>query len=222
METGAEPLRKIFASLIFILGLSACGVEAKPPLANVIGPPPAGQQQAAFAGGCFWCTEHDFEAIPGVIEAISGYTGGTLANPSYEDVVTETTGHFETVMVRYDPKKITYAQLVERFWRLVDPTDEGGQFCDRGPSYRTAIFVADGAQRKAATASKAALEKSGLLKSPVVTPILPLAAFYRAEEYHQEYSEKNTVRYNFYRFNCGRDARLARVWGAAPKAVASK
>lgn len=215
-------MRNILASLIFILGLAACGVEAKPPLANVIGPPPTGQQQAAFAGGCFWCTEHDFEAIPGVIEAISGYTGGTLANPTYEDVVTETTGHFESVMVRYDPKKITYPQLVERFWRLVDPTDDGGQFCDRGPSYRTAIFVGDGAQRKAATASKAALEKSGLLKSPVVTPILPLAAFYRAEEYHQEYSEKNTVRYNFYRFNCGRDARLARVWGAAPKAAVGK
>lgn len=215
-------MRNVFTAVILALCLAACGVSAKPQTAGTIDRPPAGQAQAVFAGGCFWCVEHDFEAIPGVIEAISGYTGGTLANPTYEDVVTETTGHFEAVAVRYDPKKISYAQLVERFWRIVDPTDGGGQFCDRGPSYRTAIFTADGVQRKAATTSKAALEKSGQLKVPVVTPILPLGAFYKAEEYHQEYSEKNAVRYSFYRFNCGRDARLSRVWGAAPRVLTGK
>lgn len=204
------------------LGLAACGGAARSQPANRLAPLPAGQAQAVFAGGCFWCTEHDFEAIPGVIEAISGYTGGTLVDPTYEDVVTETTGHYESVAVRYDPKVISYKELLERFWRVVDPTDGGGQFCDRGPSYRTAIFAADAAQRKAAVESKAALEKSGLLKAPIVTPILPLGAFYKAEEYHQEYSEKNTVRYNFYRFNCGRDARLSRVWGAAPKPSGAK
>jgi peptide-methionine (S)-S-oxide reductase len=176
---------------------------------------PAGSAEAVFAGGCFWCVEHDFEGLAGVIEAVSGYTGGTLENPTYEDVITETTGHYEAVRVIYDPSMVTYEALLDHFWRHVDPTDAGGQFCDRGPSYRTGIFVTD-AQRSAAEASRAALEASGVLPGPVVTEVLPLGAFWVAEEYHQDYSDKNPVRYRFYRSGCGRDARVAEVWRNAP------
>lgn len=176
---------------------------------------PAGAAEAVFAGGCFWCVEHDFEALPGVIEAVSGYTGGTLENPRYEDVVTETTGHYEAVRVIYDPSVVTYEALLDHFWRHVDPTDAGGQFCDRGPSYRTAIFVTEG-QRAAAEASRAALQASGVLPAPVVTEVLPLQTFWTAEDYHQDYADKNPVRYRFYRTGCGRDARVAEVWRNAP------
>lgn len=203
-------MRAFVVALLLYLGMTACQGEARPPAA----PRAEGLAEAVFAGGCFWCTEHDFEAIPGVAEAISGYTGGHLQNPSYEDVITETTGHYEAVIVRYDPAKISYGDLVERFWRMVDPTDAGGQFCDRGPSYATAIFVADAAQRRTAEESKRKLKESGRLKEPVVTPVLPLGVFYPAEDYHQDYSEKNPVRYRLYRTGCGRDRRLQQLWGA--------
>lgn len=207
-------MRIIAAILVFLL--SACQGAPAPAANPEPGPAPAGQAEAVFAGGCFWCTERDFEAVPGVSEVISGYTGGTLENPSYEDVITETTGHYESVLVRYDPKVITYAQLVERFWRLIDPTDDGGQFCDRGPSYRSAIFAGTLEQKLQAEASKAALQRSGKLRAPVTTEILPLGRFYPAETYHQGYAEKNPLRYKVYRNGCGRDQRLRQLWGASP------
>lgn len=193
--------------------LAAC--SGTPETAQPAPAPTGPTAEAVFAGGCFWCVEHDFEEVPGVIEAVSGYTGGTLDNPTYEDVVTETTGHYEAVRVIYDPSVVTYDQLLDHFWRHVDPTDAGGQFCDRGPSYRTGIFVTP-EQQAEAEASRAALEASGVLPDPVVTEILPLGAFWEAEEYHQDYSDKNPVRYQFYRRGCGRDARVAEVWGNAP------
>ncbi|HEX5007468.1 MAG TPA: peptide-methionine (S)-S-oxide reductase MsrA, partial [Hyphomonadaceae bacterium] len=147
----------------------------------------AEKQQAVFAGGCFWCMEHDMQAIPGVLKVESGYTGGKLRNPSYEDVITETTGHYESVRVTFDTDKITYEQLLSRYWPLVDPTDDGGQFCDRGPSYRPAIFVTP-AQKAAAEASKARIIASRRVNGTVIVPILPLGEFWPAEEYHRDYA----------------------------------
>ena len=178
------------------------------------GPPPAGARAVAtFAGGCFWCMEPPFDKLAGVITTISGYIGGTTLNPTYEQVVRGGTGHAEAVQVTYDPTKISYEQLLLVFWRNVDPHDAGGQFCDRGDSYRTGIFVHDEAQKRAAEESKKALAASGKLKKPIVTEIVPAGKFYPAEEYHQDFYRKNAFRYNFYRSNCGRDARLREVWG---------
>jgi peptide-methionine (S)-S-oxide reductase len=192
---------------LLALFLAACGAPAAQSQ-----PAPRGPiEEAVFAGGCFWCVEHDFKAIPGVVDVLSGYTGGHLPNPTYEDVITETTGHYEAVRVRFDSGRIGYRQLVDRYWRLIDPTDAGGQFCDRGPSYRSAIFVTP-AQRAAAEASKAALVASNRLTAPVVTQVLPLGRFYPAEEYHRDYARRNAVRYNIYRTGCGRDARLREIW----------
>ncbi|MBL8558011.1 MAG: peptide-methionine (S)-S-oxide reductase MsrA [Hyphomonadaceae bacterium] len=196
-----------FFTLLAVLVLAACSAPAQSQPKER----PAVTQEAVFAGGCFWCVEHDFKAIPGVVEVLSGYTGGHTANPTYEDVITETTGHYEAVRVTFDPARISYRQLVDRYWRLIDPTDSGGQFCDRGPSYRSAIFAAP-SQRADAEASKAALVASNRLTAPVVTPVLPLARFYPAEEYHRDYARKNAIRYNTYRAACGRDARLRQVW----------
>lgn len=173
-------------------------------------------ETAVFAGGCFWCIEHDLQAISGVISVESGYTGGNRPNPTYEQVSSETTGHYESVKVTFDASKISYGQLVDRFWRLIDPTDGGGQFCDRGPSYRSAVFVKDAAQRKAAEDSLARVQ-TGPLKGRVVTPIREAGIFWRAEGYHQDYAVKNPLRYKLYRQGCGRDARLKAVWGSAPK-----
>jgi peptide methionine sulfoxide reductase msrA/msrB len=157
--------------------------------------------------------ESDFENVPGVTEAISGYMGGTMENPSYEQVAGGITGHRESVQVRYDPKIISYEGLVEAFWRMVDPTDAGGQFADRGEQYSTAIFYHTEAQRVAAEASKAALDASGRYGKPVVTPILPAGRFYVAEGYHQDYSRRNPLRYKFYRYGSGRDRYLEKAWG---------
>ena len=166
---------------------------------------------AVFAGGCFWCTEADFDKIPGVVSTTSGYTGGKVANPSYEQVSGGGTGHIEAVRVVYDPAKVSYRTLVARFFRTVDPLDSGGQACDRGYQYRTAIFVAGAAEREIAEATKA--RAAALLKKPVATLILPAAPFYAAEGYHQNYYKKNPVKYKYYRWRCGREARLAAVWG---------
>ena len=174
---------------------------------------PPGMAVATFAGGCFWCMEPPFDKLPGVSATISGYTGGRTVNPTYEQVSSGTTGHAEAVQVIYDPKKVTYEKLLEVFWVNIDPTVKDRQFCDSGNQYRTAIFYSDDAQRKAAEASKAAVEKSKSFKQPVVTPIEMAGAFYPAEEYHQDYYKKNPVRYNFYRTGCGRDARLKELWG---------
>jgi peptide-methionine (S)-S-oxide reductase len=164
-----------------------------------------------FAGGCFWCTEADFDKMPGVLSTVSGYTGGSRANPTYEQVSGGGTGHIEAVRVEYDPTKVTYATLARRFFRTIDPLDGGGQFCDRGAQYRSALFVAGAEQRRIAEAEKAGAAKA--LGKPVATLILPAARFYPAEGYHQNYYKKNPIRYRFYRFNCGRDARLGKVWG---------
>lgn len=202
---------KRFIALLALL-VAACGAQpAQSQPAAKAARPVGAVQEAVFAGGCFWCVEHDFKAVPGVIDVLSGYTGGHLANPTYQDVITETTGHFEAVRVRFDSGRISYRQLVDRYWRLIDPTDDGGQFCDRGPSYRSAIFVTP-AQRADAAASKAALVASNRLTAPVVTEVLPLATFYPAEEYHRDYAKKNALRYNAYRTGCGRDATLRAVW----------
>ncbi|MEL7128018.1 MAG: peptide-methionine (S)-S-oxide reductase MsrA [Pseudomonadota bacterium] len=173
------------------------------------------QAEAIFAGGCFWCVESDFDKVPGVLDTISGYTGGALENPSYKQVTYENTGHYEAVKVVYDPEAVSYGELVEYFWRHVDPTDAGGQFCDRGDSYRTAIFTGGEDQAETASASKAALEASKVLPNPVVTPILEATAFWPAEGYHQDYYKKNPLRYNAYRRGCGRDARVRAVWSRA-------
>ncbi len=166
---------------------------------------------AIFAGGCFWCIEADFEKLPGVLAAQSGYTGGSSANPTYEQVSAGGTGHAEVVRVSYDPNKVSYAALLDYFWRNIDPTVKDRQFCDVGNQYRSAIFYANDAQRDAAEASKAALLKSGKF-SQIYTEIAPAQQFYVAEEYHQDYYKKNPIRYTYYRTTCGRDARLAQVW----------
>ncbi len=176
-------------------------------------------ETAVFAGGCFWCTESDFEKVDGVIDAISGYTGGTVTNPSYEQVSAGKSGHVEAVKVIYDPDKVSYARLLEVFWRHVDPTDRGGQFVDRGSQYRSVIFYSGEKQRELAEASKKELEQSGRFAKPIVTEILPLGPFYEAEGYHQDYYKKNPIRYNFYRAGSGRDQFLENVWGG-PQATA--
>jgi peptide methionine sulfoxide reductase msrA/msrB len=175
---------------------------------------------ATFAGGCFWCMESDFRKVPGVISVVSGYTGGQEQNPTYEQVSAHRTGHLESVQVHYDPGKVTYEYLLDYFWRHIDPTDDGGQFCDRGEQYRSAIFYADEAQKLAAEKSKAELEKSGVLRKPVATAIRALTVFYPAEDYHQDYAEKNTLRYEYYRFSCGRDRTVKAVWGEARELAA--
>jgi peptide-methionine (S)-S-oxide reductase len=177
-------------------------------------PEPAGAV-ATFAGGCFWCVEADFDKVPGVLATISGYTGGTVANPSYEQVSSKRTGHAEVVRIVYDPARVSYAQLLDVFWRSIDPTTRDRQFCDSGSPYRSAIFTHDEAQWQAAQASLAALQKSKPFKEPIVTQIEPAGPFYRAEEFHQDYYLKNPVRYRYYRSSCGRDKRLEQLWGPA-------
>lgn len=173
----------------------------------------AAEAVATFAGGCFWCTESDFEKVPGVTSVVSGYTGGHKAGPSYEDVSAGGTGHAESVEVRFDPARVSYAQLLEHYWHSVDPTVKDRQFCDEGTQYRTAIFVHDAEQRRLAEATKAQVEQQ--LGVKVYTEIADAGRFYPAEEYHQDYYRKNPVRYRWYRNGCGRDARLQQVWGAA-------
>jgi peptide-methionine (S)-S-oxide reductase len=179
---------------------------------------PAAQAQttpakAIFAGGCFWCVEADFDKVPGVLSTTSGYIGGKVANPTYQQVTTKTTGHAEAVEIVFDPAKVSYEQLLEHFWRTIDPTTKDRQFCDSGSPYRTAIFAVDAAQLKAAQASLEALDKSKPFKEPIVTQIALAGPFYAAEDYHQDYYKKNPVRYQYYRTGCGRDARLKQLWG---------
>ncbi|GAB4551486.1 MAG: hypothetical protein Tsb0017_01330 [Geothermobacteraceae bacterium] len=167
---------------------------------------------ATFAGGCFWCMEHPFEELDGVIEVISGYTGGHKVNPTYREVSAGGTGHAEAVQVRYDPNKIGYRELLDVFWRNIDPTDAGGQFVDRGSQYRSAIFYHNEEQRRLAEESKRKLAQSGRFDKPIVTEIVPASTFYPAEDYHQDYSSKNPLRYWFYRSGSGRDQFLEKVW----------
>ena len=177
----------------------------------------AEERSAVFAGGCFWCTESDFEKLDGVISATSGYIGGDLKNPTYKQVSSGGSGHTEAVEVVFEDKTISYAELVTYFWTTIDPTDGDGQFCDRGQQYRSEIFYRNQQQRKIAEESKRALAASGLLKQPIVTAITAAKTFYKAEDYHQDYYLKNPLRYNYYRWGCGRDKRLADLWGGTEK-----
>jgi peptide-methionine (S)-S-oxide reductase len=167
---------------------------------------------AIFAGGCFWCSEADFEKLPGVIAVESGYTAGKTVNPTYEQVSAGSTGHTEAVRVSYDPKKVSYPQLLDHFWRNIDPTVRNRQFCDIGTQYRSGIYWQNEGERQAAEASRASLLASGKV-SRIETEIIAASAFYPAEEYHQDYYKKNSVRYAYYRLSCGRDARLKQIWG---------
>ncbi len=173
---------------------------------------PERRAKATFAGGCFWCMESVFEEVPGVIEAVSGYTGGHKENPTYEEVCSGTTGHLEAVQITYDPEKVTYQELLNIFWQNIDPTDPGGQFVDRGPQYRTAIFYHNEEQRILAEQSKRALEASGRFQKPIATEIRPATTFYRAEEYHQDYYRKCPLRYELYRSHSGRDQFKEEYW----------
>lgn len=189
------------AAAIAVLSVTAAAAQMK------------GEAVATFAGGCFWCVESDFDNVPGVTKTISGYTGGILKDPTYRQVTAGNSGHIEAVQIFFDPTKTSYEKLLDVFWRSVDATDSGGQFCDRGESYATAIFANTPEQKKIAEASRARLEKSGKLKR-VVTPVRTAGAFYPAEGYHQDYYKKNPLRYKFYRASCGRDARIKELWGA--------
>jgi peptide-methionine (S)-S-oxide reductase len=194
-------MRNVIAPLAVLLA-SAAPASAQAPQARV---------EAVFAGGCFWCTESDFDKVPGVLSTTSGYTGGKLLNPTYKQVSAGGTGHIEAVRIVYDPSKVSYAALAKHFLRTVNPLDGGGQFCDRGYHYRSAFFVASPEERRAAVAANG--QAAALLKKPVATLILPAAKFYAAEDYHQDYYKKNPIRYRFYRSSCGRDAQIKKVWG---------
>ena len=170
-------------------------------------------QTAYFAGGCFWCMVSPFDVLEGIEEVRSGYMGGTVENPTYEDVKGQTSGHYEVIRVRYDPERISYGKLLQAFWRQVDPTDPDGQFHDRGPSYRTAIFYTTEEQRREALASRSELDASGRFSAPVVTPVLPAPAFYDAEEYHQDFYRKNPGEYKRDRAFSGRDEFIKKHWG---------
>jgi peptide-methionine (S)-S-oxide reductase len=177
-------------------------------------PAQGGLEKATFAGGCFWCMEHPFDELPGVVSVTSGYTGGHTKNPTYEEVSAGGTGHAEAVQVVYDPAKIGYEKLLAVYWHNIDPTVKDRQFCDSGHQYRSAIFYQTEAQRLAALKSKEALEAHKPFKGPVVTEITRATEFYPAEEYHQHYYKKNPIRYRYYRFGCGRDHRLQELWGS--------
>jgi len=173
----------------------------------------AGEATAVFAGGCFWCMEPPYDQLPGVLDTTSGYSGGHTPNPTYQQVTAGGTGHYEVVRVTYDPGRISYDELLAVFWRNIDPFDDRGQFCDRGSSYRAAVFFGSEAERELAEAAKANIETR--FGRTVVTGILPAAAFYAAEGYHQNYYTENPLRYRYYRYRCGRDERLRHVWGDA-------
>lgn len=200
-----QSLKWLFGLSVLLAGISfAAGPQPAKPA--------AGTATAIFAGGCFWCIEADFEKLPGVIGAESGYTAGKTANPTYEQVSAGGTGHTEAIRVSYDPAKVSYQQLVDYFWRHIDPTVKDRQFCDVGTQYRSGIYWQNEAERKIAEASRDALLKSGRL-AQIQTEIAAASAFYPAEEYHQDYYKKNPIRYAYYRKGCGRDARVHEIWG---------
>ena len=214
-------LPRALLALLFALAVAACG-PANPSRteAPALAPLAGGQGEAAaaravFAAGCFWCVEQAFDGVEGVLATVSGYTGGHVPDPGYRAVTSGRTGHFEALEVSYDPQVVSYETLLATFWRNVDPTDDGGQFCDRGSSYRGAIFALDEDQRRSAEASRQALIDDPDAPAPIVTPVLPGAPFYAAEDYHQNYYQKNPLRYGYYKNACGRVARLAEVWGPA-------
>ena len=197
---------------VFVFSFQATGDKSMKNEEKAVQKMNSNLKKATFAGGCFWCVESDFEKIDGVIEVVSGYTGGQEENPTYKEVAAGRTGHTEAVQIIYDPEKVTYNQLLDVFWRVMDPTDAGGSFVDRGPQYRSGIFYHDEEQKRLAEESKMALEKSGRFNRPIVTEITELNRFYRAEEYHQDYYKKNPLRYKLYRNGSGRDQFLKKTW----------
>jgi peptide-methionine (S)-S-oxide reductase len=203
----------LFAAGLLIAGaLASAAPAAAAPTADAKAQAGGGKlATAAFAGGCFWCMEHPFDQLNGVVKVTVGYTGGSKDHPTYEEVSSGGTGHAESVQVVYDPAKITYQKLLDVFWHNVDPVAVDRQFCDAGTQYRSAIFYQDDAQRQLAEASKQELQKR--FKQPIATQVVAASTFWPAEEYHQHFYKKSAVRYQFYRFGCGRDQRLAEVWG---------
>jgi peptide-methionine (S)-S-oxide reductase len=203
---GVSRVLRWLVPLAFLAGVSGAVAQTAAP---------GKTETAIFAGGCFWCVEEAFEKVPGVKDVVSGFVGGKVANPSYEQVMQKNTGHAEAVQVAYDPGKVSYQQLVDWFWRNIDPFDAAGQFCDKGNPYRSGIFYQGDAQKKIAEGSKQALQASGRFKQPIVTEITAAGPFYLAEDYHQDYHKKNANRYQFYKHGCGRVQRLEQIWGKA-------
>ena len=208
-ETEIRRMARLLARAALVLALTLPILGA----ASTAGAADGDLEVATFAGGCFWCVEADFDYVPGVVRTISGYTGGQLKDPTYKQIAAGGTGHREAVQIFFDPEQVSYETLLDVFWHSVDPTDGGGQFCDRGESYTTAIFANSPEQRRQAEDSNRALEQSAVLKQPIVTRIEDAGPFYAAEDYHQDYYNVNPLRYTFYRFNCGRDSRIRALWG---------
>lgn len=204
-------LRKLIMPVLMLTASSLANAQAS---SSSESPPTAETAVATFAGGCFWCMEPPYDKLDGVLSTTSGYIGGSVPEPSYEQVTRGTTGHAEAVQVTYDPQQIDYQTLLDVFWRNIDPLDEGGQFCDRGSQYRSAIFYHNARQQELAEASRNRLSEDAGLPGPIVTEIVAADSFYPAEQYHQNYYEKNPIRYNFYRWNCGRGDRLEELWGS--------
>ncbi len=197
-----------FLVLLMVILLSSCSVDAAPD-----GEKSTGAKTAVFAGGCFWCVEADFDKVGGVLDAVSGYSGGSAETANYKQVSYEETGHYEVVQVTYDPAQVSYRELVDYFWKTIDPTDPHGQFCDKGSSYRTAIFYASEEERREVENSLQDLQKTKPFEAEIVTEILATQPFYDAEPRHQNYYQRNPLRYKYYRNGCGRDKRLAELWG---------
>ncbi len=203
------------AALLCLMASASGAATAAKPAAKPAAPAKAARTElATFAMGCFWCGETQFETLPGVKSVISGYSGGREERPTYEEVSSGMTGHYESVQITFDPAVVSYAKLLDMFWHGIDPTQANGQFCDHGRQYRSVVFVHDATQKKLADDSRRAIEASGVLKQPIVTEILPYAKFWPAEEYHQDFWKKDPERYHSYREGCGRDRRLAELWGA--------
>ena len=198
-------MRRIILTVAILLAAAATRPHAQPGGGR--------SDKATFAGGCFWCMEPPFDELPGVISTTSGYTGGQKKDPTYEEVSSGGTGHAEAVEVMFDPAKVTYQQLLDVFWKNIDPVTPDRQFCDVGSQYRAAIFYHSEEQKRLALASKKAIEDSGRFKQPIVTEIVAAAPFYRAEDYHQDYYKKNPIRFKYYKFGCGREKRLEQLWG---------
>lgn len=204
-------MRTLLLPLAVLLGLISSGATEAQVTRRA--PAPAATDTAVFGGGCFWCVEEAFDKAAGVVSTTSGYTGGRTPNPTYRQVSAGNTGHVEVVRVIYDPRKTSYGQLLSVFWRNVDPLTPNQQFCDEGEQYRSVIYYRNAEQRRLAEASKAELARSGRFKQPVVTEVTAASRFYPAEEYHQDYYTKNPVRYRYYKYSCGRAARLEQLWG---------
>jgi peptide-methionine (S)-S-oxide reductase len=197
--------------ILFTIGLLICIPFVLTP--SNAAPGTAAKAKAYFAGGCFWCMEEAFEQVDGVLWVFSGYMGGTVANPTYEQVSAGRTGHAEAVEVTYDPEKVSYRQLLDAFWRNVDPLTPNAQFCDHGSQYRSAVFYTTDEEKRLAEVSKAAIEQTKQFPAPIVTELVPASTFYQAEDYHQDYYKKNPFRYKYYKYNCGRAKRLEALWG---------